>query len=324
MPVRRLLVLLLLVTACGPAPDDAEPVTFDSATPSASTSSTPPAAIDPATALPLTGTAGKDLTRPVVATVLRHAQGSVPVLGADAADIVFQQPGKGAQSRLVALYQSSDAAKAGPIGTPQPSDAALLALLRPAYAYSGGSERFVSQLTGLVQITPGRPGFASISGHTYASTATLRTAAAGAGRPLRLLTYGDPGQPVAEGPSTAVKSVTVTIPGLPAQVWTRGAAGWAQSGAGAPKVTVANLIVAATRYRDLRSDKGGTLVAEPNVFGTGSVTVVSGDMLAKGAWSRPTKNATFAYADQTGVPMRFAPGRTWILMAPPGTTVTGR
>jgi hypothetical protein len=282
--------------------------------------------------LPLTGTSGTDpavRARPVLATVLRFTSGSVPVLGLDRADIVYQQPGKGSESRLVALHHASDTGKIGPIGKTQPSDAALLALLRPVYVYNGGADRFVNQLAGaaLVQLTPARAGtaFSTSAASVYASTAALRKAApAGAGRPLRLLTYGDPGQPFAEASVTKVSSVTVAVPGKPAQLWTRTPAGWVQSGAGAPKVTVANLVVAQTVYRDLRSDKAGTLVAEANVFGTGPLTAASGDQLAKGSWSRPVKNATFNYADSSGVPLRFAPGRTWVLMAPAGTTVVGR
>jgi len=327
---------LAMVTSCakGGAADDAEPVTFDTPTPSASTSaSAPPAApVDPATVLPLTGAAGKDpaiRTRSALAAVLRFSPTGSPALGLDRADIVYQQPGKGSESRLVALYHSQDAAKVGPIGTTQPSDVALLSLVRPVYVHAGGADRFLRQLagSGLAQLTPGSAGsaFTSVSGSFYGTTTTLRKVApAGAGRPLQLLAYGDPGQPLAEASVTKISSVTVTVPGKPAQVWKRDAAGgWVQSGAGAPRVRVANLLIPQTVYRDLRADKAGTFVAEVNVFGKGPLSAVSGDQLVKGTWSRATKKSSANYADSSGVPLRLAPGVTWVLMAPAGTTVAG-
>jgi len=324
---------IVLTAACGGASEEpAEPVTFDAPSATATPSASPAlVATDPATLLPLTGASTADAalrTRPVVATVVRFGPGAAPV-GLGGADIVYQEPGRGAESRLVVLYHSQDAARVGPIGATQPSDAGLLGLLKPAYAHSGGADRLVTRLngTGLVQLSPARSAgvFSTANSGFHTATATLRKrAGAGTGRPLQLLVYGEVGQPLAPatGTPTTVRSLTVTVPGQPAQVWTRDAAGgWVQSGAGAPRVRVANLLIQQTVYRELRSDKAGNTVREANVFGKGPVTAISGEQLVQGGWTRPGANATANYADTAGVPLRLAPGATWILLAPAGTAV---
>jgi hypothetical protein len=320
------LAALTLVTACG---DRTGPAGVAPGTQSPSQSPSA-AAAETGVPLPLTGAPGKDpqaFSRPVLAAVLRFTPGR-PVIGADAADIVYHEPGKGAEHRLIALFHSRDPAKLGPFGNTQPSDALLLRLLKPVYAHAGGAERLTSRLTGanLVQVSPAQSGaaFSNVGGSLYAAPATLRKVAGPrAGRPLQLLSYGEPEQPLVERPAATVTSVTVSVPGKPSQIWIYDANGWVQTGAGAPRVRVANLLIPQAVYRDLRADKAGTLVAEPSMYGTGQLTAVSGDQLAKGVWRRPTDKSPFTYTDSAGVPLRLAPGRTWILLAPAGTTVAG-
>ncbi len=334
MPGSRLagaLAVVLLAAGCAGGSGDApEPVLYDTPSPTVtpSPSATSAAAPDLATLFPLTGTGATNpatRTRPVVAAVVRFGPGAATV-GLDGADIVYQEPARGAESRLVALYQSQDAARIGPIGNTQPSDAGLLSLVKPIYAYGGGADRLVTRLagTGLVQVTPAKAAGAFPGGYT-STTGLRQIAGARAGRPLQLLLYGDPGQPLAGGSPAKVSSVTVTVPGQPAQVWTRDATGgWVQSGAGAPRIRVANLLIPQTVYRELRSDKAGNTVREANVFGKGSLTAISGDLLVKGTWVRPGPDATTNYIDTTGVPLRLAAGRTWVLLAPAGTSVVQR
>ena len=122
-----------------------------------------------------------------------------------------------------------------------------------------------------------------------------------------------------------VAEVTARIPGQATQVWTRGADGsWSQTAPRAPRVRVANLLLSSTVYRELQADKAGTTVLNASVVGRGALTAVSGDRLVKGRWNRPSRNAVATYLDSSGVPLRLRPGATWIVMAPPGTTVVGR
>jgi hypothetical protein len=331
------LAAVLMATACadsgGPT---ADPVIFDSATPSATPSvSEPPTdePIDPRTVLPLAGSVGGDAAlraRPAVATVVRFVPGGAPPLGLGTADLVYQEPARRPGSRLIVLHHSQDSPRVGPIGDTQPADGLLLSLVRPVYVFGGGTERLRTALAkyGLAEVTTGRAGagFTTAAGGRYAPTAALRAATPpGAGTPVRLLTYGEPGQPVSENPSTTVRTVTITVPGQPAQVWNRDASGgWAQTGPGGPRITVKNLLVAQTVYRDLRTDKAGTLVAEPNLLGGGPLTAVSGDKLVKGSWKRATSKSVATYADGDGVPLRLSPGRSWIVLAPAGTIAVGR
>src|SRR5215207_3439620 len=176
------LAALTLVTACG---DRTGPAGVAPAT-SSPTQSPSAALAETGMPLPLTGVPGKDpqaFSRPVLAAVLRFTPGR-PVVGADAADIVYDEPGKGADHRLVALFHSRDPATLGPLGNTQPSDTQLLRLLKPVYAHAGGAERLTARLVGanLVPVSPPQSAaaFRNVGGSFYAAPATLRRAAAGA------------------------------------------------------------------------------------------------------------------------------------------------
>ncbi len=75
------------------------------------------------------------------------------------------------------------------------------------------------------------------------------------------------------------------------------------------------------------SHRYGTTAPSPVVLGTGPARVFSsgkdGGTSATGSWAKRGIANFPAYLDSSGYPMTFAPGPTWIVLAPPGTRTEG-
>ncbi len=72
-----------------------------------------------------------------------------PQAGLDAADIVFEEMVESRLTRLIAVFQSADAPRVGPVRSTRTTDIDIVsALNHPLYGYSGGNAGFVAQLRG--------------------------------------------------------------------------------------------------------------------------------------------------------------------------------
>ena len=123
----------------------------------------------------------------------------------------------------------------------------------------------------------------------------------------------------------AVHAVTVAVPGWPTVTWNYNSrlGRWITDdpvfSAGSPT----SLVFQTVSYKTVQlHHPGGVLVPSARVFGRGYATVASGPSLVAGAWTKPGPAAVTVYADSTGVPLRFRPGVTWVLLTPTGTKVT--
>jgi hypothetical protein len=283
-------------------------------------SSTPAGTPAPLTGVPVDDTVAR---RPALAVTV----GSEPApKGLDRADVVIEEITT--PVRYVALYQSRDATLVGPITQTRPVDAQLLPVLRPVVAYSGGPSGFVQQLqkagvTDVGYLTHPSSYQASASG-LYAATATLYGQADGAPAPPPLLTFATSGQSFATSGAVPAREVVVTMPDAPTQRWTYvpAARAWQRDGMG---IRVSNLILQEVPYKQVELRHGkGVFVPSARVLGSGRSTVLSGPAAASGQWLRPGPKQVTNYLDAADVPLRLAPGPTWVLLVPPGSKVARR
>lgn len=315
----------LLVAGCGSTPSAApRTAPLEPAAPTTAAAPAPPAAPTgtpaPLTGLPVSAAVAR---RPVLAV----AVGSSPApRGLDRADIVVEEIS--APVRYVALYQSRDAASVGPVTQTRPVDAQLLAVGRPAVAYSGGPRGFVTQLqrAGVVDIGyQTQPSAYQPDGSSlYAPTSTLFGLARGALPASAQLTFAGAGQPFATEGAGRAGQVLAAMPGAPAQQWTYVPASrtWQRSDLG---VRVTNLILQEVPYRQVELQHGqGVLVPSARVVGSGRCTVLSGSATVRGQWIRKGAKQVTNFLDPAGVPLRLAPGPTWVVLLPPGSSVTVR
>jgi Protein of unknown function (DUF3048) N-terminal domain/Protein of unknown function (DUF3048) C-terminal domain len=311
----------LLIAGCsgGPAaslqPNPAAPSTA-----AATTSAAParPAAGSPA---PLTGlpVAAKVIARPAIAVRL-PVSGAV---GLEQADLVYEEWETAALPRALAVFQSRDVAAIGPVGQIRPADTFLLPILRPLYVNTGGASGTEGLLraAGITQVTSAAAFTAGAGGRTTSTAAVLAAAPAGAKPPPAVLPIASAGDAFSTSRLGTAKTVTVTPPGSAAETWTYSATAKRWSRAGSPGVSVANLILQTVPYKDVRLRDPDRTARSARVLGRGTCTAVSGGTTTPCSWYKRSTTAVTGYVDAASVPLRFAPGPTWILLLPPGATI---
>jgi hypothetical protein len=96
-------------------------------------------------------------------------------------------------------------------------------------------------------------------------------------------------------------------------------------------VRVSNLVVQVVPFKTVYlSRKLGQTTRSARVIGTGPAAVFSGpasggaggSAAAAGSWAKPGLAAVTNYFDAAHLPMDFAPGPTWIVLAPAGTRIS--
>ncbi len=332
------LVGLVLLTACsGPTPVAApagSPTSSSSTTsPSASTASASPPAfgLAPLTGLPQASSVAA--ARPAVTVVVdvrTGAAGSTAPVGLNRADLVFAEYDDPGSSRLLAVFQSQLAADVGPVGQTRTLDPKLVPLWGGPYAYAGGPQGFVGRLAPAGVVDAGlaaRPtGYHHGAGVLLASTSALLAAtpaalSKGLRAPAGYLTYGTDGQALAAAGVTPATTATLVVPGHGSQVWTCDPATgrWQQ-----PQldVSVSTLAVRLTSYEKVSLNHGvAPFTLTPKPFGTGPATLLSGCQKVAATWSQPGATRTVNFLAAGNQPTWLVPGPTWMVFAPPGTTV---
>jgi hypothetical protein len=325
---RRALAGAALMTAASlgacsyPDPPAAPPATTDSPAPGKSASAAASPAADTRPKGPLTG-APADPAVVGRSAVAIAVTGSSP-LGLDKADVVIEE--ESSPIRYVGLFQSQDSPQVGPLAQTRASDIQALTILRPVYGYRDGPNGMVDQvkrsaLLGLNSASHGDK-FTVSGSAVYGSTTTLRAAAqAPAAKPLLVYGSGVTG-PVPGGKAT--KQVVVAIPNRPTQTWRYDDAKalWTRA-SGGPVISTKNLLVQVVPYKSVTlSHRYGGSDVSAKLLGTGVSVVMTGPQAITGTWSKPGLPQQTNFLDGASVPVRLAPGPSWLLLAPTGSSVT--
>ena len=322
----------LALAGCEASPADLMQHAASTATPapggSASPGNPPRTWMAPLTGLPASG--GRAAGRPAVAVLLSGGQPQ----GLGSADVVYEE--LASPLRYIAVFQSHDAASAGPVGQTRPMDGQALSVLHPLTAYDGGTPSFIRVLDQSAVLDVGDASHPSLY-HPAAqgpmvSTGQVRHAARDTAPP-QLFTYQ--GSSVGDAPRFASTGawrpsvLRITAPGQATQVWkfSRRAHAWQQV-AGGPPVRVTNVVVQNVLYKTVfLSRKYGLTTTSARVVGSGSALILSGTgttasssgTAVKGSWSKPGLHDVTSYLDASNTPIGFQRGATWVILAPPGT-----
>jgi Protein of unknown function (DUF3048) N-terminal domain/Protein of unknown function (DUF3048) C-terminal domain len=315
----------LLAAGCGGGP--AASLQPASGAPPAATTPAP-AATTPAAAsgpvAPLTGlpASAAVVARPAVAVRVPLEGG----IGLNNADLVYQEYETTTLLKVLAVFQSRDAAEIGPVGQVRPADPALLPSLRPLYANSGGASGTEGLLekAAITQVTSSAAASAYRSGTVGLMTSTagvLAAAPSGAKPPPAVLPSAGAGEAFPPRRAGKARTVTITPPGAQAETWTYSAAGRRWLRTGTPGVAVANLILQNVAYKEVRLRDPDRIAQSARVLGRGTCTAVSGSTATPCSWYKRSATAVTGYVDAASVPLRFAPGPTWVVLLPPGSAV---
>jgi Protein of unknown function (DUF3048) C-terminal domain len=310
-----------------PAPASSSPSSSPSSSSSSSSAAGP---LAPLTGLPAASEAAAD--KPAVALDLTGSDPS----GLTSADLVFQE--FSAPVRYIAVFQSKQAT-AGPVTGTQPADKQALSVLHPLIGYDGAAAPFF--ITSLDKSKLKDAGYgahpslytAGTQGLTT-STQAIISAVTGETAPPQVFRYRGSSSGANTLAATGVSrptSARVSIPGNATQDWTFSQKhnAWELT-SGGPPVRVANVVVQTVPYKTIGINKRAGISAQvAQVLGRGHAEVLSGSAAggsggtaASGTWAKTHIRDVTNYLENSGSPMAFQPGSTWIILAPPGTTVS--
>ncbi|MFH8624350.1 DUF3048 domain-containing protein [Streptomyces vietnamensis] len=332
-PGRVLTALLCALTAAGlygcsgSGPSEPTPTpTTAPATPPTTPPATTPTGLSPFTGLPAK-------PAPVLAVKLDNVPAARPHTGLGAADLVYVEQVEGGVTRLMAVYSSHLPDLAGPVRSARESDIALLGDFgRPALAYSGAQ----SALTPLLRAAPL---------HLVTESTAPRAFRRSPDRPVPHNLYLRPGRALAAAPGaddsrdigfrfgpapaggTPVTTSTVRYPAARYTfTWSAADHAWrvAMDGREARAtdtgpLTPETVVVQRVTVRPSRfHDRFGSVSPYSQTVGSGTALVLRDGRAHEAHWSRPSATSGTTFTTPAGKPLPFAPGQTWILLAPRG------
>lgn len=330
-----LIVAVLVLTGGG----DDEPLeaatTTTEATTTTTTTTEPPRTTSALTGLPASADI---LDNPVVAIKIDNVDGrSTPQVGINAADVVYEVQVEGSVTRLLSLYQSTDAGPIGPVRSARGSEIGLLEELNnPLFTWHGENgilgplvraaaiqARSINEIGGLFYREGSRR--APYNSFVQGSAQIRETADEGSvGPPEPIFAFAEEGEapsPHAAPASTVHVQFTGGAGGAPVDyawdgtVWKRSQAGHPHVDGDGVQVAVENVIVRFVQAVDSGTrDKAGSVVPTAQVTGEGEVWVFSQGTVTVGTWRKADGPSITEYLDADGKPIKLTPGRTWISM----------
>ena len=323
-PLALSLGAALLAAGCGGGPAASlQPGDGPTSAATTTAAATAPAATGPVA--PLTGlpVSAAVAARPAIAVRVPLEGG----IGLNDADLVYQEYERATLPWVLAIFQSKDAAEIGPVGGVRPADPALLPGLRPLYANTGGAsgteglldKAAVTQVTSSAAASAYRDGTAGLMTST---AGVLAAAPHGAKAPPAVLPVAGTGDAFTTSHAGKARTITITPPGAPAETWTYSPAARSWLRSGTPGVAVANLILQNVQYKEVLLRDPDRFAQSARVLGRGSCTAVSGSTATPCSWYKRSAAAVTGYVDAASVPLRFAPGPTWVVLLPPGSKVS--
>jgi hypothetical protein len=327
-----------VAAACGGGDDLPKDLALGSST-TTSTSTSTTSTTAPPVVQPLTGLVHVQdpavLQRPALIIKINNIDSrppdqARPQAGINQADVVYEERTEGGITRFAAVFHSLDADPVYPVRSARLTDIEICAQFgRPMFANSGGNRSVMNAVHAANVIPVGHEDLGNNyfyrlpdrrAPHNLATSTPLLYSVRppDALPPAPILTYRQPFTPPAGGvPANGVHVVYGGGPGsVPVEHRFDGNInGWARTQNGTPHVDVAgvqvapqNLIVQFINYEGTR----GVLTGE------GEAWVFSGGHVVLARWRRTEPYAPTAFIDAAGNHIGMEPGRTWILLPPPG------
>jgi hypothetical protein len=277
---------------------------------------------------PFTGEPVKAL-RPVLAVKIDNIVYARPQTGLQSADIIYVIPVEGGLTRFMAVYSSHFPPVIGPVRSARQSDLDLLSQFgRPAFAWSGATPHLVpfierAPVVDLYALTVGgyfRSGSRAAPYNLYADTKELLAEAKGAS------TARDIGFRFGAAPAGGTPAVSCSVKYPAASCtfrWSAKDRRWLLWMDGAPAMATeggqlggSTVIVQYTRIATSRFEEYGGRPPYAKSTGSGKAVVLRDGRVYTVRWSRPNRGTGTAYNLPDGRRMLFAPGQTWVVLAP--------
>lgn len=354
------IVGLVVTAACGagsePAPDSSAPTTVSTSAPVSSTSpivtttpmsstastsaaTTPPTPASATVAAtpagptdPLTG--GALSTNPVVAAKIDNT--SFPQFGVADADIVYTEQVEGGLTRLIALYHTVLPKEVGPVRSIRSTDLKLLPSYGPILLVNSGGNTVnlrALRASALVGVAEGAPGFWRSRDRRapYNLHASIADIAANHKAQPKAISPGfefDVHDGAHLSQARRVSDIDVTM--MVGQTSFKRVTGGYQVYHGGKQyidadgrpVRVQNVIVQHVKDQpDGTLDPIGTPAYITFTTGSGKFTLYRDGRAVDGTWSRKADKDPTVLVGDDKTPVKLAPGKTWIVLAPQNAVV---
>jgi len=332
-PSPRVLASLLLVTlltaSCGsdgPTTSKRSAPTTPSTTTEAPTTTEAgaPPPIAPLTGVPASGDQIARIARPALAVKIDNSPEALPQWGVNNADLVYEIQVEGI-SRLMAIFNSQDAAQVGPTRSARMSDPPILAMFgRPLFGWSGANKgvtatvrraKFINNVDAIARPKDYKRTSARRKPHNLlTSTAALYShIEAGEGPPPQQFQYLGAGE--ANAAATPLAGLNVKVGTTPSTwVWDAAAGVYKRweyhkaHGTDAGQALSTNVVVLGTYYTTPKSPIAKTV-------GAGNALILTGGTAISGVWSRQQQTDPYTLTAADGSPIKLTPGRTWVELA---------
>ncbi len=276
----------------------------------------------------LTGLPSSGVDRPALAVKIDNVDAARPQTGINQADIVFEELVEDGRTRLIAIFNSTEADPVGPVRSVRTSDIEVLSNLgSPLFAASGGNDGAKRALrnstlidmtfdaeTGAYYRQAGR----AAPHNLFTNTSELfeRGADRSSAPPPQLRFMA----PTDELPATATPVTGVRVPFDKTTIdyrwngtgWERTQNGSAHLDSNGEQVAPQNLIIQFVGYKPSAAD--GRSPEAIMVGGAVAWILVDGHLI-EGTWNRPTLESHTVFRDADDNLVEVQPGRTWITLA---------
>ena len=307
------------------------PSTSQSASASASASARPVGAY-PLTGRPVTNPV--NAARPALSVKIDNIAGALPQSGLNQADIVSDILVEGGLTRLLATFQSQDAALIGPIRSARPVDADLLRELNGGiFAYSGAAPGEIApsidHSNALLVSNDHNPQWFWRSSsraaphNVFSSTARLyqagNTMRPTLPTPPQLFRYSR-----STDATTPASTVNLRFSPNSSAAWSWSGTAYMRTQNGAPdvladgaRVSSTNIVILSVTWHPTNIiDDAGNADPYVIVIGSGPAWVMRDGKLITGKWIRPSYRVPMRLVDATGHVIALHPGRTWLELQP--------
>ncbi len=255
-----------------------------------------------------------------------------PQAGINQADVTFEILVEGV-SRFAAVFNSEDADLVGPVRSARTSDLDLLTMLNwPCFAFSGGNEPVLEAVgaSALIDVSATAAAGAyhrvddKVMPHNLmTSTTALRAACDDADVPAPIFSYRTVAAPDARGAEVA--GVALQLGASRSRFvwdgrsgrWLRFVGDYAQLDTAGVQVSPVNVVVLETEYYPSPADSRSP---EAQTVGEGAALVLVDGRVVTGSWTRSSATDPYELTGEDGAPIELRAGRTWVALAPPGTT----
>lgn len=315
-----------------PPPTSSSSTSTSTSTTTTSTTVTPTEPAGPVD--PLTG--GELSANPVIAAKIDNT--SFPQFGVADADIVYTEQVEGGLTRLIAIYHTTLPKEVGPVRSIRSTDLKLLPSYGPILLVNSGGNTVnlrALRASSLVGVAEGAAGFWRSNDRyaPYNLHASIADISKNHGKQPKAISPGfEFGVHDAAHLKTARKVSEIDVTMMVGQTSFKKVTGGYQAyhgsaakpyvDAGGRNVRVQNVIVQHVRDEpDGTLDPIGTPAYITHTVGKGKFTLYRDGRAVDGTWSRSSDTAPTVFLGADGTPVKLAPGKTWIVLAPQNAVV---